>query len=75
MDFFYDEASQAIGFKYNSTEYWYIRNAQGDIIGIINNAGTQVVTYTYDAYGNPISTTGSLASTVGASNPYRYRGY
>ena len=32
-------------------------------------------TYTYNAYGNPISTTGSLASTVGASNPYRYRGY
>ena|GEM_PF-1959040 len=31
--------------------------------------------YTYDSWGKLISTTGSLASTVGVKNPYRYRGY
>ncbi len=34
-----------------------------------------MVTYTYDAWGKPISITGSLASTVGQKNPIRYRGY
>ncbi|HBT95360.1 MAG TPA: hypothetical protein DEB24_04370, partial [Coriobacteriia bacterium] len=31
--------------------------------------------YTYDAWGNPVATTGSLASTLGKDNPLRYRGY
>ena len=34
-----------------------------------------VVTYAYDAWGKLLSTTGSLASTVGAVNPFLYRGY
>jgi len=34
-----------------------------------------VVRYTYDAWGNLLSTTGSLASTIGVLNPIRYRGY
>ena len=29
----------------------------------------------YDAWGNPISITGSLANTIGTRNPFRYRGY
>ncbi|QGU96912.1 hypothetical protein GOM49_17830 [Clostridium bovifaecis] len=59
----------------NGTEYYYIRNAQGDIIGVYDKNGIQVVSYVYDSWGKPISTTGTLASTVGAKNPYRYRGY
>ncbi len=31
--------------------------------------------YIYDACGNILSVTGSLASTVGQINPFRYRGY
>ena len=34
-----------------------------------------VVGYTYDAWGRVLSTTGSLASTLGTYNPLRYRGY
>ena len=36
---------------------------------------TEVVRYEYDAWGNPISTTGTLAGTIGKRNPFRYRGY
>ena len=43
--------------------------------GLVSASGTRVVTYTYDAWGNPLSTTGSLATTLGAQNPLRYRGY
>lgn len=59
----------------NGTEYFYVRNAQSDIIGLIDKVGTQVVSYTYDSWGKLISTTGTLASTVGVKNSYRYRGY
>ena len=56
-------------------EYFYIRNLQGDIIGLIDKNGTEVVSYTYDTWGKPISIEGSLKDTVGVKNPYRYRGY
>ncbi len=59
----------------NGTEYAYLRNAQNDIVGLINSAGVQVVAYTYSTWGEALSITGSLASTLGQQNPYRYRGY
>ena len=59
----------------NGTEYYYIRNGQGDIIGLIDIAGTQVVSYNYDSWGKVVSIEGSLKDTVGLQNPYRYRGY
>ena len=71
----YDENNKLISMNLSGTEYYYIRNAQDDTIGLFDSAGTQVVSYTYDSWGKLISTTGSLASTVGVSNPYRYRGY
>ena len=42
---------------------------------VYDSSGTQVVTYTYDAWGNPLTTTGSMAGTLGKLNPFRYRGY
>ena len=75
LDFYYDEVGNAIGFKYSGADYWYIRNGQGDIIGILDSASTQVVAYSYDAWGNPTGITGTASATVGAQNPFRYRGY
>ena len=60
---------------YNGAEYFYLKNAQGDVTGLVNSSGTQVVAYTYDAWGNPLTTTGSMADTLGKLNPFRYRGY
>ena len=34
-----------------------------------------MVEYQYDAWGKAISTTGSLAATLGKRNPFRYRRY
>lgn len=61
--------------KLNGVEYYYIRNAQGDIIGLFYKSGTQVVSYTYDTWGKLISIDASLKDSVGVKNPYRYRGY
>ena len=50
-------------------------NLQGDVIALVNSAGTKVVEYTYDGWGKTISKTGTLASALGTLNPFRYRGY
>lgn len=60
---------------YNGTKYAYILNLQGDVLGLVDSNGDEVVRYTYDAWGKVLSTTGSLASSLGALNPFRYRGY
>ena len=41
---------------YNGNRYFYLKNAQGDVTGLVNASGT-------------------MASTLGAVNPLRYRGY
>ena len=75
LDFYYDEQGTLLGFQYNGQDYWYIQNGQGDIVGILDSTGAQVVSYAYDSWGVPISTTGSMADTIGEINPFRYRGY
>ena len=60
---------------YDGAEYFYLKNAQGDVTGLVNSSGTPVVAYTYDAWGNPLTTTGTMADTLGKLNPFRYRGY
>ena len=74
IDFLYDE-SGVFSFVYNGTQYYYIKNLQGDVVAIANAAGTILVEYAYDAWGDVFSVTGTEASTIGAVNPIRYRGY
>ena len=71
----YDASGQLISVNYNGTEYYYLRNGQTDIVGLMDGSGTRVVEYTYDAWGKLISATGTLATSLGADNPFRYRGY
>ena len=56
--------------KYNNTLYYYVLNAQGDVVRIVNSRNT-VASYTYDPWGKIISSSGTLADI----NPLRYRGY
>ena len=74
LHFTYDSTGP-LSVNYNGTEYFYVKNAQGDVTGLVNASGTRVVTYTYDAWGNLLTTTGSMAATLGEQNPLRYRGY
>ncbi|HOU10953.1 MAG TPA: RHS repeat-associated core domain-containing protein [Clostridiales bacterium] len=74
--FLYDGNGSPIGFTLNdSATYLYIKNLQGDITGIADENGAVIVSYTYDAWGKLLSTTGSAANTIGLLNPLRYRGY
>ncbi|MBQ2478980.1 MAG: RHS repeat-associated core domain-containing protein [Erysipelotrichales bacterium] len=74
LHFDYDMLGPSV-IRYNGVDYYYHRNAQGDIDGISNAAGELVASYRYDAWGKPISVTGTMASTIGVLNPFRYRGY
>ena len=61
--------------EYEGDSYYYVYNLQGDVLGLIDEIGEVVVEYTYDSWGNILSVTGSMASTLGVDNPFRYRGY
>ncbi|MEG2720787.1 MAG: RHS repeat domain-containing protein, partial [Oscillospiraceae bacterium] len=78
--FMYDNNGDSFGFTYNGTEYYYVKNAQNDVIAVANANGTIVAKYTYDAWGKTISITdanGNAApqNSIGNINPIRYRSY
>ena len=73
--FMYDSDGTRVGFTYNDDSYYYLKNAQGDVTGIVDSDLNVVVEYTYDAWGKLIDTTGSKADTIGKLNPFLYRGY
>ena len=75
LHFFYDAQNKPAVVVFNGTAYAYLYNQQDDVIGLLDSNGTHMVSYTYDAWGKPISKTGTLASTLGTINPFRYRGY
>jgi len=51
--------------------YYYHYNGHGDVTNLTDQTGNIVASYTYDAWGNILSSSGTMA----ASNPYRYAGY
>ena len=71
IDFIYDDSNQPLAMKYNGTLYYYILNAQGDVVRIIDGSRNVVASYSYDPWGNITSSSGTLADV----NPLRYRGY
>ena len=75
LHFFYDAQNKPAVVIFNGTAYAYLYNLQGDVIGLVDSNGTKMVSYSYDAWGKPISKTGTLASTLGTIQPFRYRGY
>ena len=88
LHFNYDRNGEVIGFThyYLSTgyddpimaEYIYVKNAQGDIVGITDPSGKMKVSYTYDPWGRLINIESDLDQyerDIAALNPLRYRGY
>ena len=84
LEFVYDDGNQPFAMIYNdgstSTLYYYVLNAQGDVIALLNSAGALVASYNYGAWGN-YSVHGADgkkttdATFIGHINPLRYRGY
>ena len=75
MRFFCDRQGKVAWVDYNGVVYAYIRNLQGDVVGMLDNNGSLVVEYKYSAWGGLVSSNGSQANTLGRRNPVMYRGY
>ena len=84
LEFVYDDGNQPFAMIYNdgstTTLYYYVLNAQGDVIALLNANGTLAASYNYGAWGN-YSVHGADgkkttdATFIGHINPLRYRGY
>jgi RHS repeat-associated protein len=58
------------GSVYNT--YMYLRNGDGDIMGLVDKDGAVVATYAYDPCGRPLSTYTSASDGTGEKNPFRW---
>ena len=80
MYFQYDANNVPLGFIYNDTQYLYMTNLSGDVLGITEADGNFFAGYQYDEWGKLISidTADEDGSTayreIAEANPLRYRG-
>ena len=84
LEFVYDDGNQpfAMIYKHGQTTelYYYVLNAQGDVIALLNANGALVASYNYGAWGNysvhdKDGKKTTDATFIGHINPLRYRGY
>ena len=83
LEFIYDTQGIAgVVDNYNSPSktYFYRKDAQGNIVALLDENGAVVVKYVYNAWGehkvlNPDGTENTSASFIGNVNPFRYRSY
>ncbi len=79
--YFLYENDVSIGFKYAGNTYYYIKNLQNDVLGILNSEFEQIVEYEYDSYGKIRSIKDGLGNVITDTNhiayinPFRYRSY
>ena len=74
LEFFYDH-SGVFAVKYNNSTYFYRKNAQNDIIAILDTNGAVVVKYKYDAWGKCVVDSSTTNTELANLNPFRYRSY
>ena len=72
--FMYDNNGDIFGFTYNGTPYYYVKNAQNDVFLILDETGTAVVLYQYDAWGK-IGCFDVTEENIASVNPITYRSY
>ena len=82
LAFLTDGNGNTYGFVLNEVPHFYLKNIQGDIVGITDAAGNIEARYTYDSWGKLVSITDLEGNDVtddsehiGFLNPLRYRGY
>jgi YD repeat-containing protein len=64
----------------SAVNYFYVLNLHGDVLGLRDGNGNMVVSYSYDSFGNILTSTGTATTQDGTSllreaNPFRYASY
>jgi RHS repeat-associated protein len=86
INYMYNENDGIIGFnitddQYNTYNYFYIKNGEDDVIGIVDDNNALVCKYEYDTFGNILSICDGDGYIINNSNhvaylnPIRYRSY
>ena len=85
IEYFYDESGAPLYFLYDDgssvQKYYYITNAQGDVIQLRSASNTLLALYSYDAWGKLLSVKDASGNAITSAthianiNPIRYRGY
>ena len=79
--YIHDDNNKLIGFRYNGETYYYKKNIQEDIIGILDSDYNVIVNYQYDAWGRILSITDNNGNEITNTNhiayinSFRYRSY
>ena len=79
LEYIYDH-SGVFGVTYGGETYAYRKDAQGNVIALMNASGAVVARYLYDAWGTSVVVNNdgaeiTDANHIGNLNPFRYRGY
>ena len=75
IDFFYDDKGNVFAMKYQNEMYFYRKNLFGDILGILDSHGTELVKYEYNSWGKLLNLTDYSLNGLGRKNPFRFKGY
>ena len=80
--FVYNETGDIIGLQKGDDVYYYSKNIAGNVLALVEQDGTVVARYNYDAWGQIVSITDGSDNDVSSNgdhianlNPMRYRGY
>ena len=79
LEFLYDHTG-LFAVKHGTQTYFYRKDAQANIVALLDNTGAVVVKYKYDAWGKCklLNADGSEitdSNHIGILNPFRYRSY
>ena len=76
VQFVYDTKGKPFMLRLNGkTDYFYLYNGLGDVVGLIDSSNKVVVRYQYNSWGKVTSTQDTSGVSLATLNPFRYRKY
>ncbi len=71
VQFVYDAEGEPLLLRFNGkTDYFYLYNGLGDIVGLIDSSNKVVVRYQYDSWGKVTSSEDTSGVSLATLNPF-----
>ena len=76
VQFVYDAEGKPFMLRFNGkTDYFYLYNGLGDVVGLVDSSNQVVVRYQYNSWGKVTSSEDTSGVSLATLNPFRYRKY
>ena len=76
VQFVYDAEGKPFMLRLNGkTDYFYLYNGLGDVVGLVDSSNQVVVRYQYNSWGKVTSTQDTSGVSLATLNPFCYRKY